>query len=104
MPANGPTTYDLGPSPEHYKPYFSSEARHVSTGVVGDSAGHIRGFLNAIPNESVRSLTERAMRRMDQVASVELSTWGRARGALQAMSAMPMRLDVTPIGTGRPRR
>jgi CelD/BcsL family acetyltransferase involved in cellulose biosynthesis len=92
MPANGMTTYDLGPSPETYKPYFASEVRQVSCGAVGANAGRIRSFINAIPNDKVRTLAERALRRMDQVASVELTAWGRARGIMRAMTAMRTRL------------
>ena len=94
MPQFGLDTYDLGPSPETYKPYFASEVRQVACGAVGDNAGRVRSFVNAIPNDKVRSLAERAMRRMDQVASVELTAWGRARGVMRAMTAMRTRLEV----------
>lgn len=100
MPQFGLDTYDLGPSPETYKPYFASEVRQVSSGAVGENASRVRGFVNAIPNDRVRSLAERAMRRMDQVASVELTAWGRARGVVRAMSTMRTRLELSPDAAG----
>ena len=103
MPEFGLDTYDLGPSPETYKPYFASEVRQVSCGAVGDNARRVRSFVNAIPNDKVRSLAERAMRRMDQVASVELTAWGRARGVMRAMTAMRTRLEInSDVAVGQP--
>ena len=96
MPQFGLDTYDLGPSPETYKPYFASEVRQVACGAVGDNASRVLSFVNAIPNDKVRLLAERAMRRMDQVASVELTAWGRARGVMRAMTTMRTRLEINP--------
>jgi CelD/BcsL family acetyltransferase involved in cellulose biosynthesis len=103
MPANGMTTYDLGPSPEHYKPYFASEVRQVSVGAVGGDTRRIQEIVRVIPYQSVRFLAERAIRRMDQVASVALTAWGRARGVMRAMSAMRTRLEInSQVGAGHP--
>lgn len=101
MPQYGLDTYDLGPSPETYKPYFASEVRQVASGAVGQHAG-IRGFVNAIPNERLRDIAERTARRLDHVASVELTAWGRARGVVHAIASIRSRLGAPKSSAAQP--
>ena len=96
MPDLGLTTYDLGPSHDHYKRHYAAPAQVVGEGTAAAStpAGALAGgrervwtLAGARRDGMVASLR----RRLDAIAVTELSTAGRVRGFVDAVAAQPRR-------------
>ncbi|MDP1632734.1 MAG: GNAT family N-acetyltransferase [Caulobacter sp.] len=96
MPDLGLTTYDLGPSHDHYKRHYATvtceagEGTAVAATAAGRLAGgrdrlwSLAGSRGAGPVASLR-------RRLDAIAVTELSTAARVRGFVDAVAAQPRR-------------
>lgn len=96
MPALGLTTYDLGPSHDHYKRHYASPGQTVregtataatAGGVLAGSRERVWTMAGARGEGMVASLR----RRLDAIAVTELSTAGRVRGFVDAVAAQPRR-------------
>ncbi|MCF8505761.1 MAG: GNAT family N-acetyltransferase [Caulobacter sp.] len=96
MPDLGLTTYDLGPSHDHYKRHYAAPTQVVGEGTAAAStpAGVLAGgrerawtLAGARRDGMVASLR----RRLDAIAVTELSTVGRVRGFVEAVAAQPRR-------------
>lgn len=96
MPGLGLTTYDLGPSHDHYKRHYAAPSQTVGEGtaVAATAAGRLAGgreriwtLAGARGDGMVGSLR----RRLDAIAVTELSTAGRVRGFVDAVAAQPRR-------------
>ncbi len=103
MPGLGLTTYDLGPSHDHYKRHYAAPTQMVGEGTAAAStpAGVLAGgrervwtLAGARRDGMVASLR----RRLDAIAVTELSTAGRVRGFVEAVAAQPRRRLATMEG------
>ena len=95
MPGLDLTAYDLSAGSDHYKRPFASETFPVTEGVMrtgpaGLSLGRLSAVLGAGPARTVR----RVGRRLDHIASAELSLAGRMQGFAAAVAASSRRLDA----------
>jgi CelD/BcsL family acetyltransferase involved in cellulose biosynthesis len=96
MPGLGMTTYDLGPSHDHYKRYFAAPTRLVGEGTAAAStpAGRLAGGRErawSMAGARGDGLVASLRRRLDAIAVTELSTAGRLRGFVDAVAAQPRR-------------
>lgn len=92
MPGLGLTRYDLGPGAGHYKQTYALSRTPVADGAVAASA--FSGFLGGVRTASGAhgyGLVDRLRRRAEQIANVELTMSGRARGLVDAVAALPRR-------------
>lgn len=91
MPGLGLTTYDLGLGHDHYKKPYALSMRPVTSGLataagsVGQAAKVSERAWQMAGAEG-KGLVGRLRRRMDLIATVELSLAGRARGFAEAIS------------------
>jgi CelD/BcsL family acetyltransferase involved in cellulose biosynthesis len=96
MPAAGLTTYDLGPGHEHYKRPFSLSTRTIGEGLMaaaGPQGRHAQAAEQAWILAGARrgGLVGRLRRRLDVIATTELSLIGRTRGFMGALAASTRR-------------
>ncbi|MDO9223098.1 MAG: GNAT family N-acetyltransferase [Caulobacter sp.] len=96
MPALGMTTYDLGPSHDHYKRHYAAPAQTVGEGTAAAStpAGVLAGGRERVwtmAGARGEGLVASLRRRLDAIAVTELSTVGRVRGFVEAVAAQPRR-------------
>lgn len=81
MPSLGLTTYDLSGGSDHYKKPFASSSTLVREGTLGRSELGLKGPLRRI------------QRRLDHIATTELSLQGRVQGLAAALAASSRRLS-----------
>lgn len=105
MPELGLTTYDLGPSHDHYKRHYAEAAMEVGEGLAAaaspagrmavgvESAWTLAGARRAGPVGKLR-------RRLDVIATTELTTAGRVRGFAEALAAQGRRRSVVESELG----
>lgn len=96
MPALGLTTYDLGPSHDHYKRHYAAPTAQVGEGTAAAStpAGKLAGGRERIwtlAGARREGMVASLRRRLDAIAVTELSTAGRLRGFADAIAAQPRR-------------
>ncbi|MDP3175451.1 MAG: GNAT family N-acetyltransferase [Phenylobacterium sp.] len=96
MPSLGLLRYDLGPGHEHYKRPFASQTVSVHEGLATTlrPAGRaMQAFEDtwALAGARRGGAVERLRRRLDVIATVELSLPGRARALAQAFAAQTRR-------------
>jgi len=96
MPALGLTTYDLGPSHDHYKRHYAAPTQLVGEGTAAAStpAGRLAGGRErawSMAGGRGDGLVASLRRRLDAIAVTELSTAGRLRGFVDAVAAQPRR-------------
>ena len=96
MPALGLSTYDLGPSHDHYKRHYAAPARTVGEGTAAAAtpAGMLAGGRERVwtlAGARGDGLVASLRRRLDAIAVTELSTAGRVRGFVEAVAAQPRR-------------
>jgi CelD/BcsL family acetyltransferase involved in cellulose biosynthesis len=103
MPRLGLASYDLSAGGDHYKRPFASDravtfegALRVQGGGLQRSLGLIAGVLPPGPARTVR----RMGRRMDHIATAELSLGGRVQGLAVALAATSRRLEAQVEGEG----
>lgn len=87
MPGLGLRTYDLSAGHDHYKAPYASRREPIFEGVAFAAGARPAPSLFA----SLGVTGERLDRRLDQIASVDLSPLGRARGVLEAARAWRLR-------------
>lgn len=92
MPEMGLTTYDLGPGHEHYKRPYALTTRMIGEGVataanLGGRAAQVSEQAWSLAGAHGQGPVGRLRRRLDIIASSELSFTGRARGLAQAIGA-----------------
>jgi CelD/BcsL family acetyltransferase involved in cellulose biosynthesis len=92
MPDLGLTTYDLGPGHEHYKRPYALSTRTLSEGVATAASPRGRAALAAeaawaLAGAHRAGPVSRLRRRLDAIATVELSLAGRARGLAAALAS-----------------
>lgn len=96
MPGLGLHTYDLGPGSDHYKrpfvdtPTMIGEGLALSAGARGRLAG-ARDEAWVLAGAGRVSAVGRLRRRLDHIASAELSTAGRMRGVVEAFAGRAFR-------------
>ncbi|MDQ0465714.1 CelD/BcsL family acetyltransferase involved in cellulose biosynthesis [Caulobacter ginsengisoli] len=105
MPELGLTTYDLGPSQDHYKRHYALPGAEVGEGLAAaaspagrmaggvESAWTLAGARRAGPVGKLR-------RRLDVIATTELTTAGRVRGFVEAVAAQGRRRSVVESELG----
>ncbi|MFA7262513.1 MAG: GNAT family N-acetyltransferase [Caulobacter sp.] len=96
MPGLGLTTYDLGPSHDHYKRHYAAPAQTVGEGTATapTPAGRLAGGREqawTLAGARGAGLVASLRRRLDAIAVTELSTAGRVRGFVEAVAAQPRR-------------
>lgn len=96
MPGLGLTTYDLGPSHDHYKRHYAAPGRTVGEGTATAStpAGRLAGGREQVwtlAGARGAGMVASLRRRLDAIAVTELSTAGRVRGFVEAVAAQPRR-------------
>ncbi|MFZ5668998.1 MAG: GNAT family N-acetyltransferase [Pseudomonadota bacterium] len=96
MPALGLTTYDLGPSHDHYKRHYAAPLVMVGEGTAAASnpAGALAGGRERLwvaAGARRPGMVGRLRRRMDAIATLELTAAGRLRGFADAVAALPRR-------------
>ncbi|MDP1737020.1 MAG: GNAT family N-acetyltransferase [Caulobacter sp.] len=96
MPDLGLTTYDLGPSHDHYKRHYAAPTAQVGEGTAAAStpAGKLAGGRERIwtlAGARGEGMVASLRRRLDAIAVTELSTAGRLRGFADAVAAQPRR-------------
>lgn len=88
--------YDAGPGLDHYKRHYANMQTPIDSGVIyGDSqqmhasrvAGRAWRFGEQVMPGKASELMARARRRMDQIASVEVTLSGRASGIFRALNS-----------------
>lgn len=92
MPEMGLTTYDLGPGHEHYKRPYALTTRMIGEGVataanLGGRAAQVSEQAWSLAGGHGQGPVGKLRRRLDIIASSELSFAGRARGLAQAIGA-----------------
>lgn len=96
MPGLGLDGYDLSGGHDHYKGSYAEErsTTFAGLGLAASTAGRRAGRLDLALQGAVSRLSERpqtlvrrAGRRLDQIASVELTQIGRLRGVVSALAA-----------------
>lgn len=97
MPQLGLARYEMGTGHEDYKKYFTNHTTHLHSGMVRapgfasilrDGAVATFDAAAALGGERVRSLAGKLHRRIDQIASVEVSTAGRFIGVTRAATQL----------------
>ena len=101
MPGMGLTTYDLGPGHEHYKRPYALTTRMIGDGVataanLGGRAAQISEQAWSLAGAHGQGPVGKLRRRLDIIASSELSFAGRARGVAQAIGARVRRQSAEP--------
>lgn len=96
MPGLGMTTYDLGPSHDHYKRHYAAPTQRVGEGTAAAStpAGVLAGGRERVwtmAGARRHGMVASLRRRLDAIAVTELSTAGRVRGFVDAVAAQPRR-------------
>ena len=96
MPEMGLTTYDLGPGHEHYKRPYALTTRMIEEGVataanLGGRAAQVSEQAWSLAGGHGQGPVGKLRRRLDIIASSELSFTGRARGLAQAIAARTRR-------------
>lgn len=96
MPGLGMTTYDLGPSHDHYKRHYAAPTQAVGEGTAAAAtpAGVLAGGRERVwtmAGARREGLVASLRRRLDAIAVSELSTAGRVRGFVEAVAAQPRR-------------
>lgn len=92
MPEMGLTTYDLGPGHEHYKRPYALTTRTIGEGVataanLGGRAAQMSEQAWTLAGAHGQGAVGKLRRRLDIIASSELSFAGRAKGVAQAIAA-----------------
>lgn len=97
MPELGLSRYEMGTGHEDYKKYFTNHVTHLHSGVVRapgftsvvrDGALATLDAAAALGGERVSALAGKLHRRIDQIASVEVSTAGRFIGVTRAATQL----------------
>ncbi|HEY3696626.1 GNAT family N-acetyltransferase [Phenylobacterium sp.] len=101
MPDLGLTDYDLGPGHEHYKRPFAPPSRTVAEGLAAAESAAGRAAQAAerawmLVGGSPGGPLDRVRRRLDAIATVELSVAGRARSLAAAVVAGTRRSQAEP--------
>ena len=96
MPEMGLTTYDLGPGPEHYKRPYALTTRRIGEGIataanLGGRAAQVSEQAWTLAGAHGQGAVGKLRRRLDIIASSELSFAGRAKGLAQAIAARTRR-------------
>jgi len=100
MPGLGLTRYDLGPSHDHYKRSYALSQTAALDGVAtapsvgGLMASSVEGAWTLAGSRRA-GLVGRLRRRMDAIASVELTVGGRVRGLVDAVAGQSRRQGGT---------
>lgn len=99
MPELGLTSYDLGPSHDHYKRHYAQASIEVGEGLAAAAspAGRMAGgFESAWTLAGARRAgpVGKLRRRLDVIATTELTTAGRVRGFVEAVAAQGRRHAV----------
>jgi CelD/BcsL family acetyltransferase involved in cellulose biosynthesis len=103
MPGLGLRTYDLGPGHDHYKRPYALTTRTVGEGLIGAAspAGRTAQAAQAawtLAGADGAGLAGRLRRRLDAIATTELTLAGRALGLASALAARARR----PGGAAEP--
>lgn len=96
MTEMGLTTYDLGPGHEHYKRPYALSTRTIGEGVataanLGGRAAQMSEQAWSLAGAHGQGAVGKLRRRLDIIASTELSFAGRARGVVQAIGSRARR-------------
>lgn len=96
MPELGLTTYDLGPGHEHYKRPYALSSRMIGEGMLVASGPRGRSVdaserVWALAEAHSPNMVGRLRRRLDAIATTELSFAGRARGLAHAIATRTLR-------------
>lgn len=102
MPELGLTRYDLGPGHDHYKRAYALSQIQIGDGVAtaASMAGRVASSVNgawALAGGAGAGPVGRLRRRMDAIASVELTMGGRVRGFVEAIASQAQRRAGTPV-------
>jgi CelD/BcsL family acetyltransferase involved in cellulose biosynthesis len=103
MPALGLTSYDMSAGSDHYKRPFASEKAPIREGVLRVSGGGLErslGRLSGVLGPKPAHTLRRVGRRLDHIASAELSLSGRMQGLATALAASSRRLEVSSSAEG----
>ncbi|MEO1322723.1 MAG: GNAT family N-acetyltransferase [Pseudomonadota bacterium] len=99
MPQEGLTLYDAGPGADHYKRHYANMQFPIESGVLEGSernvnvsrmAGQAWRFGEQVMPKPASAIMARARRRMDQIASVDTTSSGRANGLFSALNNRPV--------------
>ena len=96
MPSMGLKVYDLAAGHDHYKTPFASDAIPLMDGALRLSPGLEGGAWRLVESALGVSGAGRLRRRMDQIASVELTLAGRVKGLVHAVAARSRREESRP--------
>lgn len=100
MPQLGLTRYDLGPGADHYKHSYGLSRTLIADGaataasMAGRVAGSVEGVW-ALAGANGAGPVARLRRRMDIIASTELTMGGRVKGLVDAVTAQGKRRNAT---------
>ncbi|PVM87845.1 GNAT family N-acetyltransferase [Caulobacter radicis] len=100
MPELGLTRYDLGPGADHYKHSYGLSQTLIADGaataasMAGRVAGSVEGVW-ALAGANGAGPVARLRRRMDIIASTELTMGGRVKGLVDAVAAQGKRRNAT---------
>jgi CelD/BcsL family acetyltransferase involved in cellulose biosynthesis len=100
MPAVGLTTYDLGPGHEHYKRPYALSTRTIGEGLMAAAGSLGRNAQVAeqawtLAGAHRSGVVGRLRRRLDAIATTELSLAGRTRGFVGALASSARRSGGT---------
>ncbi|HYD44023.1 MAG TPA: GNAT family N-acetyltransferase [Phenylobacterium sp.] len=98
MPSLGLKVYDLGPGHAHYKAPYARETRQIGEGLAAADtpAGRAARASDTLWTAGARRshLVGRLRRRLDHIASVELTLRGRALGFADALAAQTRKREA----------
>lgn len=91
MPALGLRIYDMGPGHDHYKRHYGRERTALAEGQIlaAGSAGRVAGSIEgawALAGADRKPIVGRVRRRLEQIATLELTLGGRVRGVFDAIA------------------
>lgn len=100
MPQLGLTRYDLGPGSDHYKHSYGLKQTLIADGAAtaASMAGRVAGSVEgawALAGGNGAGPVARLRRRMDIIASTELTMGGRVKGLVEAVAAQGRRRNAT---------
>ena len=102
MPAMGLRVYDLAAGHDHYKTPFCSHTTPLSEGALRVAPGLESGAWRLAESALGAQGVGRLRRRMDQIASVELTLAGRVKGLVHAVAARARRDETRPPESAPP--
>jgi CelD/BcsL family acetyltransferase involved in cellulose biosynthesis len=105
MPDMGLKVYDLGPSHDHYKRHYAMPAAEVGEGLAAAAspAGRMAGGMESawtLAGARRAGPVGRLRRRLDVIATTELTAAGRMRGFVEAVAAQGKRRSVVESELG----